>query len=99
MVYYVNMNYIETSDAIRVMDGPRHAGEIAFAINGNGDIILDHTIVEPDYRGRGVGTELVRRIVELARRDRRKIVSMCPFARAVFARHPEYRDVLIFQGE
>jgi len=57
-------------------------------------IIIDHTAVPDALRGRGVGQMLVRRAVEDARREKFRIMPLCPFAKAQFERHPDWADVL-----
>ena len=57
-------------------------------------IIIDHTGVPDELRGKSVGVALVTRAVEEARRDGFKIMPLCPFAAAQFKRHPEWADVL-----
>jgi len=57
-------------------------------------IIIDHTGVPDALRGRGVGQALVLRAVEDARREGFRIIPLCPFARAQFERHADWRDVL-----
>ena len=61
---------------------------------GAGLIIIDHTAVPDALRGRKIGERLVRQAVEDARRDAVAIIALCPFAKAQFARHPDWQDVL-----
>ena len=68
--------------------------EMTYSIAGAHTIIIDHTGVPDALRGRGVGQALVRRAVEDAREEKRRIVPLCPFAKAQIARHPEWQDVL-----
>lgn len=68
--------------------------EMTYSRAGETMIIIDHTEVPDAMRGRSVGQALVRRAVEDARADGRSIVPLCPFAKAQFARHPEWHDVL-----
>ncbi|WP_099827105.1 GNAT family N-acetyltransferase [Oceaniglobus indicus] len=75
-----------------VVDG--HEAEMTYSRAGATTIIIDHTGVPDALRGRGVGQALVRRGVEDARAEKRKIVPLCPFAKAQIARHPEWQDVL-----
>jgi uncharacterized protein len=58
-------------------------------------IIINHTEVDPALRGTGAGARLVGAGVEWARRDHLRIVPLCPFAKTVFDRKPEYQDVLM----
>jgi predicted GNAT family acetyltransferase len=57
-------------------------------------LIIDHTEVDDSLRGTGASRKLVRAAVELARAQKVKILPLCPFARHVFDRTPEYKDVL-----
>ena len=57
-------------------------------------ISLDHTDVDEDLEGKGVGSALVERAVEFARENNIKYILYCPFAISVFNRKPEYQDVL-----
>ena len=71
-----------------------HEAEMTYSRAGAKLIIIDHTGVPDALRGRGVGAALVRRGVEDARAEGRKIVPLCPFAKAQIAKHPEWRDIL-----
>ena len=71
-----------------------HEAEMTYSRAGTTTIIIDHTGVPDALRGRGVGRALVARAVEDARAEGRRIVPLCPFAKAQIARHPEWHDVL-----
>ena len=73
-------------------DGKRLA-EMTYTVAGS-RVIIDHTTVDDSLRGSGAGRELVRTAVEWARAEKRKLMPLCPFARSVFDKIPEYRDVL-----
>ncbi len=68
--------------------------EMTYSRAGETMIIIDHTEVPGAMRGRSVGQALVRRAVEDARAEGRSIFPLCPFAKAQFARHPDWQDVL-----
>ncbi|WP_068114348.1 GNAT family N-acetyltransferase [Tropicimonas marinistellae] len=74
------------------LDG--HEAELTYSRAGPGSIIIDHTGVPDALRGRGAGQALVARAVADARDEGRKIIPLCPFAKAQIARHPEWQDVL-----
>jgi hypothetical protein len=57
-------------------------------------VILDHTDVDEALRGTGAGRKLVAAAVDWAREEEVKLMPLCPFARSVFDKAPEYRDVL-----
>lgn len=74
------------------VDGHRE-GELTYSIAGTGRIIIDHTEVSDKLRGKNAGKQLVAAAVEHARKNKLKILPLCPFARAVFERTREYDDV------
>ena len=75
-----------------IVDG--HEAETTYSRASARLIIIDHTQVPDALRGRGVGQALVLRAVQDARREAFKIIPLCPFAKAQFDRHEDWRDVL-----
>ena len=73
-------------------DGSRLA-EMTYSMAGD-RLIIDHTDVSDALRGTGTGGKLVAAAVEWARANGKKILPLCPFAKSVFDKKPEYRDVL-----
>jgi predicted GNAT family acetyltransferase len=55
--------------------------------------IIDHTEVSDKLRGMGTGKKLVMAAVEYARETGKTILPLCPFARAIFVKTPEIKDV------
>ena len=74
-------------------DGKRLA-EMTYSVAGETRFIIDHTEVSDALRGTGAGKKLVEAAVQWARAEKKKIVPLCPFAKSVFDKTPEYRDVL-----
>lgn len=68
--------------------------EMTYTWAGNDRIIIDHTEVDDSLRGQGVGEKLVRMAVDFAREREISIIPLCPFARAIFNKYEELRDVL-----
>ena len=60
----------------------------------NSTILIDHTEVDDVHKGKGIGAQLVKAAVDMAREKGLKIIPECPFARSVFERKTEYADVL-----
>lgn len=77
------------------MDNEIQAGMMTYSIAGEDKIIIDHTEVNPAYTGTGLGKKLVIAGVDFARQNNIKILPLCPFARGVFARNKDLRDVLV----
>ncbi|MEG1024519.1 MAG: GNAT family N-acetyltransferase, partial [Flavobacterium sp.] len=76
-----------------VEDG-KEAGKMTYTWAGDSKFIIDHTEVNPDFNGKGVGKKLVMAAVEYARTNKLKIIPLCPFAKSVFDKVEEIRDVL-----
>lgn len=74
-------------------DGKRLA-EMTYSAAGDTRIIIDHTEVSDALRGTGSGARLVKAAVQWARAERKTIIPLCPFAKSVFDKTPEYKDVL-----
>lgn len=68
--------------------------EMTYSKAGESMIIIDSTAVPDAMRGQKVGVALVAQAVGDARSSGKKVMPLCPFAKAQFARHPEWRDVL-----
>lgn len=66
----------------------RAVGTAAYDLDGS-LLALTHTEVDPSVRGRGLGTHLVRAVLDDARRRGRSVLPVCPFVRRVIARHPD----------
>ncbi|SKB77660.1 hypothetical protein SAMN05660841_02310 [Sphingobacterium nematocida] len=69
-------------------------GEMSYSIAGADKIIIDHTEVDPEQKGKSVGKILLQKIVENARDNNIKIIPLCPFAKAMFDKDIDIRDVL-----
>ena len=76
-----------------LQDGKRLA-EMTYTVAGT-RVIIDHTTVDDALRGKGAGAQLVRAAVEWARAENARLLPLCPFASSVFAKNPEYDDVLV----
>jgi uncharacterized protein len=53
-----------------------------------------HTEVDPAMRGQHLGRRLVEAAVDWARVEGMQIVPLCAYAKAIFAKVPEFGDVL-----
>lgn len=73
-------------------DGKRLA-EMTYSVAGS-RVIIDHTTVDDALRGTGAGAKLVEAAVQWARAEHVKLMPLCPFAKSVFDKTPQYADVL-----
>lgn len=75
-------------------EGKEKAGFVTFVWVGTDKFIIDHTEVLPEFGGRGFGMKLVMAAVEYAREHQLKIIPLCPYAKSIFDRTQEIKDVL-----
>jgi predicted GNAT family acetyltransferase len=97
-------NKIYTMEITRNDDGKKgsfnasengiNAGEMTYVWAGPEKMIIDHTGVEPEFNGKGVGKKMVLEAVAYAREKHIKILPLCPFAKSVFDRNEDLHDVL-----
>jgi len=55
-----------------------------------GRIVFTHTVVDPQFEGKGIGTALAKTAVADAVANDLRITPLCPFVRAWLKRHPEF---------
>lgn len=88
------MDILEDSTSFYVnnADGKRVA-EVVFVPTGEHLTIIEHTDVDESLKGQGVGKKLVAKVVERMRRENRRIIPLCPFAKHEFDTTAEYADI------
>lgn len=72
----------------------KRVAELTYTVAGS-KVILDHTEVDDSLRGTGSGRKLVAAAVDWAREENVQLMPLCPFARSVFDKSPEFADVLV----
>jgi len=80
--------------AFFIVENNQRLAEITFSKAGDKLIIIDHTDVSDQLRGKGAGKQLVAAAVAYAREKNLKILPLCPFAKSVFNKVTEFQDVL-----
>ena len=73
-------------------DGERLA-QMTYTVAGT-RVIIDHTDVDERLRGTGMGRKLVDAAVQWARQENARLMPLCPYAKSVFDKTPDYSDVL-----
>ena len=68
--------------------------EMVYSMPSPNKMIIEHTEVDDSLGGKGVGLQLLNTAVEYARTHNVKIVPLCSFAKSMFDKKPELRDVL-----
>lgn len=67
--------------------------QIEYQIKGN-DIYLTHTRIPEELRGQGIGTELVKDVLEDIDHEGYKLVPLCGFVASYIKKHPEWTRLL-----
>jgi predicted GNAT family acetyltransferase len=57
-------------------------------------IAFIHTLIDPRFEGRGLGSQLVRTALTEARAHGLSTLPFCPFVRSYIAGHTEYLDLV-----
>jgi predicted GNAT family acetyltransferase len=60
----------------------------------DGVLTVMHTEVPAALNGKGIGSRLVRGLLDLARAEGAKVRPRCPFVKGYIDKHPEYSDLL-----
>ena len=57
-------------------------------------MIIEHTEVDESLKGQGIGIRLLEALVDYVRAEGIKVIPLCPFAKANFAKRSDLQDVL-----
>lgn len=73
------------------VDG-KTVGRADYADRGDQRVFY-HTVVDPEFGGRGLASILVKEALNRSRDEGKRIVPMCSMVETVLEKHPEYRDI------
>ncbi|WP_101952241.1 GNAT family N-acetyltransferase [Mycobacterium sp. 3519A] len=59
-----------------------------------GRVVIRHTVIESEFRGKGLGAQLVRSVLDDLRQRGDKISNYCGFVADFIAENPEYHDLV-----
>jgi uncharacterized protein len=92
----IEMKQIEsgTKGFFGAFDGDKEAGRMSYTFVGATKLIIDHTEVSDLYKGQNIGKRILMELVKYARENKIKVIPLCPFAKSVFNKVEEIRDVL-----
>lgn len=76
-----------------VGDAEAPLAAMVYRKDARNNIIIEHTEVNEELRGKNIGYQLVHTAVEYARAKQVKILPLCTFAKSVFDKKPEFADV------
>ena len=89
----IQLEQSETKGTFFIEENGKRLAEMIFSKAGK-IIIIEHTEVSDALRGTGAGKQLVAEAVAYARKNNLHILPLCPYAKSVMDKTPEYADVL-----
>lgn len=75
------------------LDG-KPAGVCHYKLGGK-TITFTHTVVDPEFEGKGIGSTLAKHVLDDSRAQGLKVVPACKFIASYIARHSEYQDLVM----
>ena len=90
------MEFEKHGNGYRKLDATGHMiAEITYAPLDDYTVAANHTFVDPSLRGQVVAEKLLDHLVDVMRKEGKKIVAQCSYVVAQFDRKPEkYADVI-----
>lgn len=68
--------------------------EMTFVISDENIIKIEHTLITEELNGQGIGKLLLKELVNWARGENKKIIPLCPYAKAQMEKNKEYHDMI-----
>ena len=64
-------------------------------IKAQDKVYLTHTEVPKDLEGKGIGSALIKKVLEEIKQNDLTLVPMCPFVAMYIKRHPEWKSLVL----
>jgi uncharacterized protein len=77
------MNIQQSNHSFYIELEGKQIAEIVYSTSFQGRLIIEHTEVQNEFEGQGIGKDLVHRAVEFANEQKLELVVRCSFARKV----------------
>jgi uncharacterized protein len=81
-----------TAESRFELDVDGHTAAAYYELSG-GVITFTHTEVPQALSGRGIGSQLAKGALDIARAQKLKVVAQCPFIAGYIAKHPQYQEL------
>ncbi|MDN4614103.1 GNAT family N-acetyltransferase [Leifsonia sp. F6_8S_P_1B] len=92
ITFFVARN--EPAATYEAISGDTVIGGLTFEAADENRLVLVAAAVYPEYRGQGVATELIRRVLDDVRDRGVTVTILCPIVRAFIDRNPAYDDLV-----
>lgn len=84
----------ETAGIYEATVGGVEVGGVTYNVIGDDRLVLLAVSVFPDFRGKGIATELIRRVLDDVRAQGKTITNYCPVVRTFLEHNPDYVDLI-----
>ena len=74
--------------------GDMTIAELTYSLE-DGVMTIDHTEVQPEHEGKGIGGKMIEESYAFAKANNYKVNPLCPFAEVIFDRNEEWSDVRV----
>lgn len=88
------MNIVHKKEESRLVayEGEQQIGMLTYAVQPD-RWVANHTEVNPEYRGRNTGRQLVAALIAEAKAAKVKVEPTCRFIKKCFDENPEYQQI------
>lgn len=77
----MSLQYLEDSDRFYVLDScNQEIAEMTFTRVGLNKATINHTYIDPLYRGQGIADKLLMLVMNILQQENREIIPLCSFA-------------------
>jgi predicted GNAT family acetyltransferase len=84
----------EKAGIYQAIVGNTEIAGLTYDLAGDKRLVLLATTVLPEFRKKGVATELIRRVLDDVRTQEKTVTIMCPIVRTFIEHNPEYADLI-----
>jgi len=66
--------------------------EMTFVSSDDNTTIIDHTYVHNELSGQGIGKLLLKELLDWAKKENKKVIPICSYAKAQMEKNEEYMN-------
>ena len=95
-----NITFVISDNDCRIYairDG-KSVGSIFFVKIGTDKIMISESEIDPSYKDSDIELNMLQQIIQMAREQHRKVMSICPYISNIFKNHPEFDDVRLLNN-
>ena len=90
------MEYVYNTDSITVYSSDKKLlAEVCFPSLDPSTVNITHTFVDDSLKGQGVASALMFRAASELRRQKKKALISCTYAKRWFDQNPDFKDILL----